>query len=265
MRGGKGRVHDRQRVRVYAWEDAVVATSDTSVVPFASAQGDGRRDLVGAGPPLPAQSGAAFATVAPTAGGAGGGWVRGAARLAAADGARAADRFGDAVSIVELVDAFVVALDAALSEHTVRADLSRWGEWLVMAATLARLRSRLLLPPEAPEARAAQDEAEAMRRQLLERAAVRRAAEWLDQQLQLGRDVFARGGVVARTNQGRTGDITDLFRAYLVALRVPEQVDAYQLRFSTLWRVRDAIARITRMLEARPESGTLVKLSAAGG
>ena len=161
------------------------------------------------------------------------------------------------LSIVDLVDAFVVALDAALLEHTVRADLSRWGEWLVMAATLALLRSRLLLPPDAPEARAAQDEAEAMRRQLLERAAIRQAADWLDQQLQLGRDMFARGGVVARTSQGRTGDITDLFRACLVALRVPEQLDTYQLRFIRVWRVRDAIARITGMLAARPEGGML--------
>ena len=88
------------------------------------------------------------------------------------------------LSIVDLVDAFVVALDAALSEHTVRADLSRWGEWLVMAATLALLRSRLLLPPDAPEARAARDEAEAMRRQMLERAAIRHAADWLDRQSQ---------------------------------------------------------------------------------
>ena len=161
------------------------------------------------------------------------------------------------LSIVDLVDGFVAALDAALSAEPLRADLSRWGEWLVMAATLALLRSRLLLPPEAPEARAAQDEAEAIRRQLLERAAIHQAAEWLDQRLQLGRDVFAGGGVVARTSRGRTGDITDLFRACLIALRVPEQVDAYQLRFIKVWRVRDAIARITRMLEARPEGGTL--------
>ena len=39
MKRGNGRVHDRQRARVYAWEDAVVAASDTSVVPFESAQG----------------------------------------------------------------------------------------------------------------------------------------------------------------------------------------------------------------------------------
>ena len=162
------------------------------------------------------------------------------------------------LSIVELVDAFVAALDAALSEQAVRADLSRWGEWLVMAATLALLRSRLLLPPDAPEGRAAQDEAEAMRRQLLERAAIRAAAEWLDGRLQLGRDVFERGDVAGATaRSGRTTDITDLFRACLVALRVPEQGEAYQLRFIKLWRVPDAIARITQMLETRPEGGRL--------
>ena len=162
------------------------------------------------------------------------------------------------LSIVDLVDAFVAALDAALSEQSVRADLSRWGEWLVMAATLALLRSCLLLPPDAPEARAAHDEAEAIRRQMLERAAIRHAADWLDRQAQLGRDVFARGGVAARaSSQGRMGDITDLFRACLVALRVPEQADAYQLRFLKLWRVPDAIGRITRMLGEQPKGGAL--------
>ena len=162
------------------------------------------------------------------------------------------------LSIAELVDGFIAALDAALAEQAVRADLSRWGEWLVMAATLAWLRSRLLLPPDAPEARAAQDEAEAMRRQLLERAALRHAAEWLDRQPQLGRDVFARGGVSdAAARSGRTTDITDLFRACLVALRVPDHVDAYQLRFVKLWRVPDAMARITQLLAARPEGGAL--------
>lgn len=162
------------------------------------------------------------------------------------------------LSIVELVDAFVAALDAALAGQAIRADLSRWGEWLVMAATLALLRSRLLLPPDAPEARTAQEQAEEMRRQLLERAAIRQAVEWLDYRPQLGRDVFARGGVAAgAASRGRTTDITDLFRACLVALRVPEQVDVYQLRFVKLWRVPDAMARITQLLEIRPEGGAL--------
>jgi len=35
---GNDRLCDRQRARVYAWENAVVAPTDTSIVPFASAQ-----------------------------------------------------------------------------------------------------------------------------------------------------------------------------------------------------------------------------------
>ena len=162
------------------------------------------------------------------------------------------------LSIVALVDAFGAALEGAFADLSVRPDLSRWGEWLVMAATLALLRSRLLLPPDAPEARAARDEAEAIRRQVLERVAMRTAAEWLEHRPQLGRDVFARGGAASvADSSNRTTDITDLFRACLVALRVPEQVDVYQLRSVTLWRVPDAMARITRMLGEHPEPSTL--------
>ena len=170
------------------------------------------------------------------------------------------------LSIVELVEAFIAALDGALSVQDVRADLSRWGEWLVMAATLALLRSHLLLPPNAPEARAAQHEAEAMRQRLLERAAIRAAAEWLDRRPQLGREVFARGGVDEAAGPGRVGDVTELFRACLVALRVPEQGEAYELRFLKLWRVPDAIARISQMLQARPDGGPLASfLPSVGG
>lgn len=187
---------------------------------------------------------------------AGGGRVRRGARLAVGDGAGAARDLAK-LSILALVEAFTAALDEALArERAGRADLSRWGEWLVMAATLTLLRSRLLLPKNAPEAWAAQDEAEALRRLLLGRAAIRRAAEWLDRNPQLGRDVFARGGGENARAASRSTDITDLFRACLVALRVPEQAEAYQHRIP-FWRVSDAIARITRMLDGQPGGGAL--------
>ena len=53
-------------------------------------------------------------------------------------------------------DAFATALEAALARRTDdrAAKLGRWGGWLVMAATLAFLRSRLLLPGDSPEAKA---------------------------------------------------------------------------------------------------------------
>jgi segregation and condensation protein A len=162
------------------------------------------------------------------------------------------------LSILTLVEAFTAELNAALArDGALRVDLSRWGEWLVMAATLALLRSRLMLPKDAPEAKAARDEAEALRRSLLDRAAMQQAAAWLDRQPQLGRDTFGRGGAEPATVPARVGDITELLRACLVALRVPDQVETYQPHRPPFWRVADAAARITRMLVEPPHGGEL--------
>jgi len=62
---------------------------------------------------------------------------------------------------------------------------------------------------------------EALRRLLVGRAAMQRAAEWLDRRPQLGREVFGRGGgVESALAVSRVADITDLFRACLLALRM---------------------------------------------
>jgi segregation and condensation protein A len=157
------------------------------------------------------------------------------------------------ISILALVEAFAAALERALSGPS-RVDLSRWGEWLAMAAQLTLLRSRLLLPPEHGEAKAAQAEAEALRRQLLEGDAMRRAACWLDGCTQLGREVFGRGvSADEREACARIADIADLSRACLVLLRVPEHDAAYRPPLPPLWRVQDAVARITQLLAAGVE------------
>ena len=99
------------------------------------------------------------------------------------------------LSILALVEAFADALEAGLhrTPDAPAPDLAQWAAWTVMAAHLAELRSRLLLPADAPEARTAQAEAEALRRHWVRRAEMAAAADWLERQHQLGRDVFARG------------------------------------------------------------------------
>ncbi len=98
------------------------------------------------------------------------------------------------LSIVALVEAFAEALTAALATPDLRSTLlGRWGDWLVMAADLTLLRSRLLVPADAAAAQDAQDEAERLRQRLLGRAEIGRAADWLEGRDQLGRDVFGRG------------------------------------------------------------------------
>ena len=114
--------------------------------------------------------------------------------------------------------------------------LDRWAGWTVIAATLTELWSRLLLlPADAVAAKAAEAEAEALRRRLLARRRMRAAADWLARRPQLGWDVFPRGRPEAGLG-ARGSDIADLLRACLVVLAVPEpQVAAYRPRPPPLW------------------------------
>ena len=160
------------------------------------------------------------------------------------------------LSIAALVEAFATAMEAALAGR-VGADIGRWAAWTVMAATLTELWSRLLLPADAPAAREAAAEAEALRRRLLDRAAMRAAADWLERQPQLGREVFARGAPEIAV-KGRGADITALLRACLVALKVPAaQAAALQPRPAPLWSVSDAIGRVSSLLSVLPDGSAL--------
>jgi segregation and condensation protein A len=179
------------------------------------------------------------------------------------------------LSVLALVEQCVAALERALAGRRGEGDgrgvgagsaapppappLQRLAEWVVMAAWLAWLRSRLLLPEDDPEARAARDEAEALRRQLADRARVRDAVAWLDARPQLGRDVFARGGVsTGRATAERAADLPALLRTYahLMGPVSAEQAkeEVYRPRLHPLWRVQDAMARIARLLPELPDT-----------
>ena len=169
------------------------------------------------------------------------------------------------LSIAALIEAFATAMTAALARQNGGpvASLSRWGDWLVMAATLAWLRSRLLLAGSAGEAEAALEAAESLRRELLDRAAIRAAADWLERRPQLGRDVFARVRLerAPAGDAGDTGggDIIELARACLVALRLPpDQLAAWRPEPIALWRASDARARIERLLGILLDGSPLV-------
>jgi len=170
------------------------------------------------------------------------------------------------LSIAALIEAFATAMQAGLAGRET-ARIGHWAVWTVMAATLTELWSRLLLPANSPEAKAAQAEAEALRQQLLNRARMRGAADWLERRPQLGRDVFARGRPELVLGGGGAGDLTELLRACLVALSVPEAVaETYRPRPPQLWRVPDALARMDRLLGELPDGSPLAAfLPAIGG
>jgi len=62
-----------------------------------------------------------------------------------------------------------------------------------MAAQLTELRSRLMLPADTPEAETASKDAEALGRHWISRTELAAATDRLEQQPQLGQEVFARG------------------------------------------------------------------------
>jgi segregation and condensation protein A len=156
------------------------------------------------------------------------------------------------LSIGALIEAFSRAMQAALAGRDGRR-IGHWAAWTVMAATLTELWSRLLLPVDAPAA----EEAEALRRQLLARAQMRLAADWLERRPRLGREVFARGSPEL-SPAGRVGDLTELLRACLVALLVPEeQAAALRPRPPPLWRASDALPRLRQLLGVLPDGSPL--------
>jgi segregation and condensation protein A len=66
------------------------------------------------------------------------------------------------------------------------------GEYLVLAATLTHIKSRMLLPPSEEEEEEEEDPRRELVRQLLEYEAFKEAALGLDRMKILGRDVFSR-------------------------------------------------------------------------
>ena len=93
------------------------------------------------------------------------------------------------ISILALADQYLAFIEAA---RKMRLELA--ADYLVMAAWLAYLKSRLLLPEQhAPEGVSAEDMANALALRLRRLEAIRQVAEQLLNRPQLGRDVFQRG------------------------------------------------------------------------
>jgi segregation and condensation protein A len=84
-------------------------------------------------------------------------------------------------------------LALALKDAAPRTSLGEKAGWMVMASWLVLLRSRLLLPADPAEQRAADDDARRLRDRLLDLQAAQGLAAWLDRRPQLGQDVFPRG------------------------------------------------------------------------
>lgn len=150
------------------------------------------------------------------------------------------------ISVAELAAQFAAVLDDAIAHRAV--PLSRLADWLVMAAWLLVLRSRLLLPAGTAESAEAEREAADLRRRLAHREAARRLADWLERRQQLGRDVFGRGAAEPEVLAKPAADVTALLRACLTLLEVPPRERVYRPRPPRLWQPADALAHMRALL-----------------
>ncbi|MEM6972443.1 MAG: ScpA family protein [Pseudomonadota bacterium] len=117
------------------------------------------------------------------------------------------------ISVLALAEQY---LDFVESARAKRIDLA--ADYLVMAAWLAYLKSRLLLPEPAKDAEPSGAElAEALAHRLARLEAMRKAGAALMARPQLGRDVFARGhaaGPPTTEIRRSGGTLADLLKAY---------------------------------------------------
>jgi segregation and condensation protein A len=154
------------------------------------------------------------------------------------------------ISILDLVEQYLALVEGA---RRVRLELA--ADWLVMAAWLAWLKSRLLLPDGA-EAEEGEEAAGVLAARLRDLSAMRAGAAWLSGRPQLGRDVFARGAPEDHTEIDRSRlvlDLGSLVRAYLSAMRRRAGARHYQPRPLSLWSVQQALQRLGALLGSLPD------------
>lgn len=150
------------------------------------------------------------------------------------------------ISVLDLADQYLGFVDQA---RALRIELA--ADYLVMAAWLAFLKSRLLLPPD-PEAEgpSAEDMAAHLAFQLERLQAMREAAASLMARDRLGRDRFARGApeVVTRQRQvaWRAG-LIDLMRAY-ARLRTRDEFRPFAFDRRDIFTMEQALDRLRGLI-----------------
>jgi segregation and condensation protein A len=151
------------------------------------------------------------------------------------------------ISILALVDQYLAVIEGA---RRVRLELA--ADWLVMAAWLTWLKSRLVLPVEpGSDDTEGVDAAEALAARLRDLESVRAAAAWLAARPLLGRDIFVRGASEDHTVVDRSrlaADLPGLVRAYLGAIRRGSKPAPYRPKPLTLFTVQDALRRLRALI-----------------
>jgi segregation and condensation protein A len=151
------------------------------------------------------------------------------------------------LSILSLVEQY---LDFIAEAQRLRLELA--ADYLVMAAWLAFLKSRLLLPKEEKQGdtMSAEEAAQRLSFRLMRLEAMRNAAAQLMTRKRLGRDIFPRGmpeGMRTIRETQHTAQIYDLLRAYADQRRRTIKV-GHVVKARKVWSIKDARGRLERLI-----------------
>lgn len=153
------------------------------------------------------------------------------------------------ISILSLVEQYLTFIAEAQ-----RMKLELAADYLVMAAWLAYLKSRLLLPrdKEDPDTASAEDLALRLQFRLARLDAMRNAVAQLMTRKRLGRDVFERGmpeTVKTTRDTTYTATIYDLLKAYADQRRRTIRV-VHVVKARRVWSIKDARLRLEKLIGA---------------
>ncbi len=150
------------------------------------------------------------------------------------------------ISVLELAEQYLTFVARA---QKLRIELA--ADYLVMAAWLAFLKSRLLLPPEPGEAGPSAEELAAHLAFQLERlSAMREAAARLLARDQLGRDFFARGAPESMTLHRKVSyeaSLLDLMRAY-ARIKTRDEFRPFVLDREHVFTMEQALERMRGLI-----------------
>ena len=151
------------------------------------------------------------------------------------------------ISILALAEQYLAFIEEARAYR-----LEVAADYLVMAAWLAYLKSRLLIPDEPSDdgEPSGQELAEVLQFRLRRLEAMREAARKLMNSNRLGRDVFARGDpepMALETKSAWTASMFDLLSAY-AAQRQRNTVATVQLQKRTVWSQAEAREILVRLI-----------------
>lgn len=150
------------------------------------------------------------------------------------------------ISVLQLAEQYLLFVSQA---RALRMELA--ADYLVMAAWLAFLKSRLLLPPDPEEdGPSAEDMAAYLAWQLERLAAMRDAAATLMARDRLGRDFFARGAPEQFTTQRQvtyTATLYDLMQAYS-RIRTRDEFRPYAFDRKNVFTMEQALDRLRSVM-----------------